>query len=134
MTKKISPKKYAALLYELTVGKKPPAFEIIVKKLLNLLKKNNQFKLCPQIIAEFEKLWNAQKGIAKINFVTARKIDGDSLSKIMKELENKLDKNIEITADVNPDLIGGVILRYDDKLIDGSVKKQLARIAAKTRA
>jgi len=133
MKNNISPKKYALLLYNLTAGQKPGVIDAAIKKFIKLISKNRQLGLCPQIIDEFEKLWNSEQKILKIQLTTARELNQDNLKEIITKLEKKLNKKIEIYAEVDPDLIGGAVLNFNDFLIDASIKKQLSLIAERTK-
>jgi len=47
---------------------------------------------------------------------------------LQKSIETKLNKKIDIQLDVDPKIIGGMVLRIDNTIIDGSIKRQLEKI------
>jgi F-type H+-transporting ATPase subunit delta len=47
---------------------------------------------------------------------------------LQQSIETKLDKKIDIQLDVDSSLIGGMVLRIDNTIIDGSIKRQLEKI------
>jgi F-type H+-transporting ATPase subunit delta len=59
---------------------------------------------------------------------TAIQIDQSVIEEVETLLEKELDGKVELTEKVNPDIIGGLILRIDDKQLDASVSTQLKKI------
>ena len=51
-------------------------------------------------------------------------------ARIVRELGERLGKKINATTAVDPDLIGGAVIRAGDFVIDGSVRAQLTRLSA----
>jgi len=77
------------------------------------------------ILQSFMRLYNIEKGITKATVFSAIPLDAGLLSRIQKMLEEKIDSTVVIDSKVDEKLIGGFILRYDDKLIDRSIASQL---------
>ncbi|MGL5245979.1 MAG: ATP synthase F1 subunit delta [Mycoplasmoidaceae bacterium] len=59
---------------------------------------------------------------------TAFELDNKTIDLIIKALKNKLNKEIDYAVIVNPNLIGGVRIRIDDKEIDGTIEGKLKNI------
>ena len=72
-------------------------------------------------------LYEQEQGIVEINAVTAIPLDPDLITQTRRTLEKYLDKEIRVVARTDPDIIGGMILFAQDKIIDGSIRYQLAR-------
>lgn len=80
------------------------------------------------ISLNFIKLYLGHKGIKQAKISSATKINEESLEKI-KDIINKLyNTKTEIKTEINKDLIGGFILRVDDKQYDASIASQLKKI------
>ncbi len=52
---------------------------------------------------------------------------------LAEALKERLDRDIEINAEKDPDLIGGILIRAGDLVIDGSVRGQLHKLANELR-
>lgn len=76
----------------------------------------------------YEGLYNEHKNIVKVVAKTAIPMEDKAKIKLSNVLSEKLDKTIELTNEVDPSLMGGVLLKIADKLIDGSLKGQLESI------
>jgi len=121
---KISSKQYAIALFESTRHLSEEKVGEMVKNFVAVLKKNNDLSLGNKVIEEYQNYSRRQKGIAKIQITTGKKIDSD----IINVLTQKLEQSIEIEQKVDTSIIGGAVIRTGDVLIDGSVRKRLEEL------
>lgn len=122
---KITPKNYAKLLYKVTEDKKDETLDKNIKSFSKLLIKQNNIKLLNKIIKEFEDYYNKKNNILSVKVLSANKLDNSEKKEISKSLNKKLNKQIEIIEKVDPKIKGGIIIKYDDTLINGSIKNRL---------
>lgn len=132
---KVNPKQYASLLYELTEGKSEKEISSVLQKFSSLLKKNNHLSKIDLILREFNVIWNKKKNIVNASIFSAREIDAD-LKKVIIDYVIKSSGASEVVLDekINKEILGGVVIKYQDKIIDNSLKnrvKNLARILEK---
>ena len=93
--------------------------------LLYVLINRGKFSLISDIDAEYQKLWDENRGIEKAEVTTAVPLEDEERKKLVSHLERITGKQIALTLKVDPDILGGVIARVGGKLIDGSTKSQL---------
>lgn len=93
--------------------------------LLNILIEKNKMKLINTILYCFNESADEAKNILKVNVISAVKVDEDLTSKLKEKLENKLHKNVKFDFEINPDIIAGLVLKINDKTIDGSMASKL---------
>lgn len=114
----------------LTAIEKP--FSPEVKNFLNLLLDYERFADLLDIIACFNELYDRAKAIASGTAITAVKLDAKQLRLLYKSTAKRFHlKSVRLKNQVDPKIIGGVILQVRDQLIDGSVKTQLKKIRAR---
>lgn len=77
---------------------------------------------------EYENLFNKHKNIVKVVAKTAVPMEDSSQKKLINVLSEKLQKKIELTNEIDKSIMGGVLLKIENKLIDGSLKGQLESI------
>lgn len=103
-----------------------------------LLLQRNRLHLAPQIAAEFARMLDAERGIQHAEVTTAVPL-GDAER---RDLEGRLQqltgaREVRLETRVDPDLIGGMVARIGDRLIDGSTRTRLLqlkrRLAGATR-
>ena len=84
--------------------------------------------LMPNIARELEQLVLDYKNEAIADVTTATRIDDAQLTQIKQALEKRTGKTIITHTRVQPDILGGVIARVGDQVIDGSVRSRLAAL------
>ncbi|MCC6684381.1 MAG: ATP synthase F1 subunit delta [Bacteroidia bacterium] len=92
-----------------------------------VIKKNREFFIT-DIAGEFRKAYNLMKGILTASVTTAVTIDDKLKSEIRVFIEQQTKKQVELSANTNTDIIGGLVIRMDDKLFDASIASKLAAI------
>jgi len=129
---KISAKQYAQSLYEVVKDKKDSQIRKIIKNFSRILINNNDILKIDKITAEFARIWNRERGIVEAEIIGARKFD-NKIIKLLNDYIIKLSgaKKIEIKQTVDKNILGGVIIRYEDRVIDGSLKTKLSELKNK---
>ncbi|HKL34037.1 MAG TPA: ATP synthase F1 subunit delta [Tangfeifania sp.] len=95
---------------------------------LLLITRNNRETFIQAISRDALDFIRREKNIKPAILTTAIAIDKAFISEIEKIMEKELGGKIELTSRVNPDIIGGLILRVGDKQLDASIKTQLRNI------
>jgi F-type H+-transporting ATPase subunit delta len=95
---------------------------------LELVTQNNREVFIPSISRNVLTLIRKEKNIKTAVITTAQALDEKLLEKAKKILEEELGTKVELSAKVNPHLIGGMILRIDDKQYDASILTQLNKL------
>jgi F-type H+-transporting ATPase subunit delta len=97
----------------------------LVKNLVFILTGQGQFHLISKVYREYERLLNDFRGIAQAELTTAVPLDEDERKKLADRLSTITGKKIVIIEKVDPTIIGGMIVRVEGKIIDGSTRTQL---------
>lgn len=109
-------------------------FEKVVDDLtlrfLQVLADRRRVNLLPYIESSYRDLLNARKNIAAASLTSADKLPEAAIEEIKARLAKRLGKQIELAVKVDPTLIGGVVLRVGDEVIDGSLKGRLEALEA----
>ncbi len=123
--KQIAPKKYAISLYEVLESTDASQQQAILASFVQLLVRHKMLAKLDKIINYFKLYADEQANIKTVKLNVAQPLDQTSRQNIINHLEKILKYKIEIVEETQPDLIGGVMIEYDDIRIDGSIKKQL---------
>jgi F-type H+-transporting ATPase subunit delta len=76
----------------------------------------------------YQKLADELKGIARATLVSAATLPSETIEKIRAGLSQKTGKKVMLEVEQDPNLIGGIVTKIGDFVIDGSVKTQLSNI------
>lgn len=107
-------------------------FKTVVNELtldfLKLIAHNKRETEIPGICRNFLELTRKEQNVKTATLTTAGEIDAAISQKIKAIIEKELDTTVELSTKVNPGIIGGMILRVEDKQYDASVATQLKKI------
>ena len=100
-------------------------FSGVVKNFLNLLLDKNRIGAMEAITAYYSRLTDEASGIARAEIITATPLKEEALGKIERSLEGLTSKKIKPEVREDKDLVGGIVVKIGDLVLDGSVKAQL---------
>ena len=78
-----------------------------------------------QIVRDFNRLVNKEEKMLEIKVTSAVELDTELQEKLEKKLDSLLDYKIVIEVESDPEIIGGLVLKIGDYIIDGSIKSKL---------
>jgi F-type H+-transporting ATPase subunit delta len=83
----------------------------------------------PEIAALFDQYKDDAEGIADVTIASAAPLDATQQQTLSAALARRLKREVRLHCVIEPDLIGGAVVRSGDLVIDGSVRGRLERIA-----
>ncbi|MBE0415563.1 MAG: ATP synthase F1 subunit delta [Dehalococcoidia bacterium] len=90
-----------------------------------LLVAKRRLGIVEEIVSEYGRLVDEYRGIAHAAVVTAVPLDENEKDRLTHRLSDIVGKEILLASQVDPSIIGGLVARVGDKLIDGSTKSRL---------
>ena len=106
--------------------------ELLAKSISNLtlsfiilIAKKKREILLPEIAECFIALYKNNKNIKEVSVVTAKPLDDDLRKEVMSYIEKQSNSKIELEEIIDESLIGGAIIRMDDKQLDASISSKL---------
>lgn len=97
-------------------------------KFFELLSEKSRLELLPAVTVAFIQAFNKYAGIIEIEVFSAYKPEESQLTEIRKSLEKSTSKKVNLTYKVDERLLGGMVIKLDDTVIDGSVKNKLQQL------
>jgi len=96
----------------------------------DLLAKKGRESAMPEIATSFLQQYKKYNKVSEIKLTTASALSESALNTIKSALleSDATDQKVEITTDVNPDLIGGFVIEMEDKLYDASIAHKLRSV------
>ncbi len=93
-----------------------------------LITQNKREVHIPGICRNFLELTRKDQNIKSAVLTTASEVSNDTAQKIQELLGKELNATVELSTNVKPDILGGLVLRLDDKQYDASVATQLKKV------
>ncbi len=100
------------------------------RNFIRLLAERRRLVALPEIARQFDQLRAEAEGRMTVELRTARPLDDKTRKALTEALGRRLGRQLELNVIEDEELLGGVMLRAGDLVIDGSVKGQLDRLAA----
>ncbi len=127
---KVGEQAFLRLILEIGKGYLDQEGENFVK----LLVQNDRITLVDQIRELFEQYRIEHEGYVDVSVITAYPLSEEDQASLVAALEKNLGKKVRLTSREDRDLIGGVVIQAGDKVIDGSVRGQLERLAKRLKS
>jgi F-type H+-transporting ATPase subunit delta len=105
-----------------------PNLQPHVLNLLRELVSRQRFGLVPQVLGEFARLEREARGVQDAYVSVARQVSEAERQSIASELGSSLGGKVEVHMNVDPSLLGGIIVRVGDQVYDASVATRLQRL------
>lgn len=99
-----------------------------ISNFLFLLIDKHRISLLPEIVSSFHAFANEMRNIQVVYVKSASALDNAQQTSLNKKLETITGKTIEMKVTIDPAIIGGLIIKTGDRLIDGSVVGQIKSI------
>jgi F-type H+-transporting ATPase subunit delta len=100
----------------------------MVWNFIRVLKEHDRLGLLADVIAAYGDLYDEKHGKVEVDVTVPNRLDADDLEFLGLRIGEALGKDAVIHQYVDPSLIGGMVLRVGDRLVDASVKGQLAAV------
>ncbi len=97
--------------------------------LVLLLVRRNRLALLPRIVETFQEMYNREKGIVVADVTTAVPLDEAHQQRVAAQLSRITGKTVQLRVHHDPRILGGLITRIGDELIDASLATRLASLA-----
>jgi len=123
-----SPKISDAQLLELVKEVVGDELSVTATNFIRILIQSNRLRLVPNISELFEAMRAEAEGRMDISVISAFELDQDQHTRIAEAMGKKLGKKVSITPQVNDHLIGGMIIRAGDSVIDASIRGRLTEL------
>jgi len=100
-------------------------FSEIVKNFLRVLLERKRINKVIEIAEYYSILMDEILGIARAKIITARPISKKTFNRLLKALEKFTSKKVEAETEIDKSIIGGVIVKIGNLILDGSITAQL---------
>jgi F-type H+-transporting ATPase subunit delta len=97
----------------------------LIERLVALLVERERLELLPLLAESYRRLWNAHRGVVEAEAVSARELDESEASAVAAAASRLAGKQAELRRRVDPSLLGGLLLRMEGRVYDGSVRTRL---------
>jgi len=91
-----------------------------------LVNQKGRLSLLPAIAGAYDDLLDERHGKVEVDVTVSQKLDNDQIETVRQKVSAALKRDAIVHVYVDESIIGGLVLRVQDQLIDGSVRAQIA--------
>jgi F-type H+-transporting ATPase subunit delta len=99
------------------------------RNFVHVLTENQRLSVLPEIAATFESLKAEAEKSINVVVDSAFELSSAQQEKIVGAMKKRMGREVKLTCNVKKDLLGGVVIRAGDKVIDGSARTRLGEMA-----
>jgi F-type H+-transporting ATPase subunit delta len=96
-----------------------------VLNFLELLIENHRMPVVFRVRREFDRLWEEANQLLPVQITSAVELDRSIVERIGEEIGRQTGRRVQLTSTVDPDVIGGLVLRVGNSILDASIRTRL---------
>ena len=100
----------------------------IVVNFLKLLIENHRTPAVFRVRREFDRLWREENKLLPVQVTSAVELDQATVSQIGDRIAQQTGRKIDLSASVEPDIIGGIVVRVGNSILDASIRNRLEQL------
>ncbi|MCX5636771.1 MAG: ATP synthase F1 subunit delta [Planctomycetota bacterium] len=94
---------------------------------LRVVIQHDRMVFLPQIIDRFGELWEAHHGYRIVQVTVSEAMNSQENEVLSANIASAMNNKVKLQVGVNPSIMGGIIIRYGDRVIDNSIRSRLRR-------
>lgn len=124
-----TPKQYANALYKILEEAKEEQFSDVVDSFARLMVENGDSNNIEEIVNNFQEIWNDNKNIVEAEIITVHELN-EGMMDILRDYIKTTTGASEVFLEqkVDESILGGVVIKYKDKILDASLKKEIQEL------
>ena len=100
----------------------------LLSNFLGLLIEAHRMPVLPAIRSRFEELWEHENHVIPVEVTSAIELDKKTVSDIGKRIGEQTGEKVQLKSTVDPDILGGIVLRVGNSILDASIRSRLEQL------
>ena len=92
---------------------------------LRLLIEKHRTPVLFRVRAEFDRLWEEENKLLPVTVTSAVELPKDTIKQIGDRIAEQTDRKVDLSSKVDPDILGGIVLRVGNQILDASIRNRL---------
>ncbi len=103
-------------------------------RFLELLIENHRMPVIFRIRREYDRLWEEQNRLLPVVLTSAVPLDEQTTSNLAAQIGERTGRTVKLTAHVEPDIIGGIVVQVGNSILDASIRNRLEQLRREVAA
>jgi F-type H+-transporting ATPase subunit delta len=95
---------------------------------LDLLIEKHRMPVIFRIRRQFDELWEEENQLLPVDVTSAVELDPALVKELGERVREQTGRKVEVTAHIDPDILGGMVLRVGNSILDASIKNRLNQL------
>jgi ATP synthase F1 delta subunit len=100
----------------------------LVQNFLELLIENHRMPVLMRIRDEYERLWAEEHKLLPVQITSAVELDDKTVQQIGDRIGEQTGRKVELSSNVDPDVLGGLVVRVGNTVLDASIRHRLEQL------
>jgi len=118
-----SPDYKRQLLHQVLSGR----IAALTLQFLLILARHRRTALLRPILDLYSRLWDRRNGLSNVTVTLTRPLGEEAVLQLSRDVESALGRLIRLKVVLDPKILGGIVIRYDDRVVDNSLRGRLNR-------
>jgi F-type H+-transporting ATPase subunit delta len=99
-----------------------------VVNFLKLLLENHRMPVIFRVRREYDRLWQEENKLLPVQITSAVELDPSVAQRVGDEIGRQTGRTVELTSSVDPEVLGGIVVRVGNSIIDASIRTRLENL------
>ena len=95
---------------------------------LELLAERHRMPVLPRMRRQFDSMWAEENQLLTVSVTSAVDLDESLVEEIGRRIQDQTDRRVELSSKVDPDVLGGLVVRVGNMVLDASVRNRLEQL------
>ena len=100
----------------------------VILNFLKLLIEKHRMPVLFRIRANYDAMWEEENKLLPVQITSAVELDQQIVSQLGDRIAEQTDRKVDISAEVDPDILGGIVVRVGNSVLDASVRNRLEQL------
>jgi F-type H+-transporting ATPase subunit delta len=100
----------------------------VILNFLKLLIEKHRMPVVFRIRANYDALWEDENKLLPVQITSAVELDQQIVSQLGDRIAEQTDRKVDISSNVDPDILGGIVVRVGNSVLDASVRNRLEQL------
>ena len=99
-----------------------------VVNFLELLIEKHRMPAIFRIRREFDRMWREERKMLPVQLTSAIELDAQTVENLGRTIGERTGRQVDVTAQVDPNILGGIVLRVGNSILDASIRNRLEQL------
>jgi F-type H+-transporting ATPase subunit delta len=104
------------------------AADPVIVNFLKLLIEKHRMPVVFRIRAVFDDLWEEENKLLPVDITSAVELDSGTVKQLVDRIAEQTDRKVDVSSHVDPDILGGIVVRVGNSVLDASVRNRLEQL------